>query len=97
MNKNTFWCVCFSVAILFLFPELAFANGAFESKMSNLNSKLTSVVLPLVSICGLVYAAILGMSGSGEAKSRMIMVIVASTIGFLAGPIIRFVQSIMGF
>ena len=69
----------------------------FESKMRNLSDSLTSVVLPLVSILGLVYAAILAVAGDGAAKSRITMVIVASILGFLAGPIIRWIQSVMGY
>ena len=101
MNKNElikwFGYVFLGFIILIAICPEWVQGYEFESKMKGLSDSLVSVVLPLVSILGLVYAAILAVMGDGSAKGRITMVIVASILGFLAGPIIRWVQSIMGY
>lgn len=84
------------IGVFYLYPDTVFAQvygGGFESKMQNLTTKLVNVVLPLVSILGLVYAVILSVSGDGSGKGRVITVIVMSVVGFLAPVIIRWFQS----
>ena len=98
-KEHLILCLYFFLGIylLVLSPELSYGFSGFESKVKSLNNSLTSTVLPLVSILGLVYAAILAVIGDGAARGRITMVIVASVVGFLAGPIIRWIQSIMGY
>ena len=99
-SEKRAWCLCFLLGtfmVLLIYPECAHAFSGFESRLKGLNQSLTSVVLPLVSILGLVYAAILAVTGDGAARGRMTMVIVASVLGFLAGPIIRWIQAVMGY
>ena len=104
MKRYHLWMVVALVAmvgILYLFPESAFAQwagtgGGFESKMSDLTSKLVTVVLPILSILGLVYAVFLALTGDASGKGRIIMVIVCSIVGFLAPSIIRWLQSASG-
>ncbi|MDH5582007.1 MAG: TrbC/VirB2 family protein [Bdellovibrionales bacterium] len=101
-NKKTLMiglCILGVVAFSILFPDLAQAalgGVGFESRMESLTNKLISVVLPAVSILGLVYAVLLAMTGDGAAKSRIIMVIVCSVVGFMAPHIIRWFQSATG-
>lgn len=86
------------VAVMAFMPDIAHAQfaGGFESKMQGLTTKLITVILPLVSVLGLVYAVILALTGDGSAKGRIIMVIVCSIIGFLAPHIIGWFQSAAG-
>lgn len=86
------------IAIMLFFPDSAFAQygGGFESKMQGLTNKLITVILPLVSVLGLVYAVILALTGDGAAKGRIIMVIVCSIVGFMAPHIISWFQSAAG-
>lgn len=86
------------VSVFALMPDLAHAQyaGGFESKMQGLTTKLITVILPLVSVIGLVYAVILALTGDGAAKARIIMVIVCSIIGFMAPHIIGWFQSAAG-
>ena len=88
MKKYLFWSVAvFGVMALcmFMMPESAMAQvGGFETKMNNLNSNLISKILPLVSTCGLLYGVFLMVTGSGEAKGKILAVIGGSIIGFLA-------------
>lgn len=80
---------------LILVSEPAFAFG-FESKMQNLTGQLIGTVLPLLSILGLVYAAILALSGDAAAKAKIITVIAVSVVGFLAPSIIQWLQRATG-
>ena len=75
---------------------LAFIGSGFESRMEHLTSRLVSVVLPLLSVLGLVYAVFLALIGDGAARGRIVTVIVCSVIGFLAPYIIRWFQSAAG-
>ena len=96
--RKVFWkiylLVC-SGAVLNLLPDLALAwgNSGFESRIRSFTDNLMSVVLPAVAILGLIYAAMLAMGGDEGARRRMVLVVVASVVGFLAPPIIRWFQS----
>lgn len=101
MNKEKFiYLACFLaiVTVVTLMPDLALAqfSGGFESKMQGLTNKLITVILPLISILGLVYAVMLALTGDGAAKGRIVMVIVCSIIGFMAPHIIGWFQSAAG-
>lgn len=101
MNKENMISMGLMIAIVTfvaLMPDLAHAQfaGGFESKMQGLTTKLITVILPLVSVLGLVYAVILALTGDGAAKGRIIMVIVCSIIGFMAPHIIGWFQSAAG-
>lgn len=90
------------VGLLCLYPDSSFAQwagagGAFESKVTGLTGKLVTIVLPLLSVLGLVYAVFLAMTGDTGAKGRIIMVIGCSVVGFLAPSIIRWLQSASGY
>lgn len=82
-------------AIAILMPEMALATG-FETKMGNLRDNLIGTVLPLVSTIGLVYAAILAVSGSSESKGKVITVLAMSVVGFMAKFIIEFLKGTVG-
>lgn len=101
MNKENMISMGFMIALVAFvafMPDLAHAQfaGGFESKMQGLTTKLITVILPLVSVLGLVYAVILALTGDGAAKGRIIMVIVCSIIGFMAPHIIGWFQSAAG-
>jgi len=79
-------------------PELALANfGGFESRVNSLTRSVVTVILPALSILGLIYASMLAVTGDGAAKSRITTVVVCSVIGFLAPLIIKWLQSASGF
>lgn len=103
MNKTIFGVVLIMIGIttlLIFFPECALAQviggGGFESKLKGLTNSVINVILPAVSILGLVYAAILASTGDGAAKQRMIFIVIASIIGFLAPIIISWFKSAAG-
>ncbi len=97
ISKSFYGIALFGFFALFAFyPELSFAQSGFESKVDSLTDKLIAVVLPAVSILGLIYAAILAASGDAAAKGRMILVIGASIVGFLAPVIIDWFKAAVG-
>ena len=69
----------------------------FESRMKGLTNQLMTVVLPLMSVLGLVYAVILALTGDCGAKGRIVMVIICSVVGFLAPHIISWFQAAVGY
>ena len=90
-----------TAAILaFFIPESGYAQmlgvggGAFQSKLAGIRDALTGTILPLISTIGLVYAAILSITGSGEGRSKVVAVVVMSIVGFMARYIIEFIQGI---
>lgn len=103
MNKNQAWLFlgfALVIGVTLFIPELALAQygggGDFQTKIGGVTKGLVNVLLPAVSVLGLVYAAILAATGDAEAKSRMVLIAVASIVGFLAPMIIRWLQSISG-
>ena len=105
MNQKIFWFVRFFIFVgfFFLFTDFALAQfsinlggSGFEGRIQGFTDSIVSVILPSVAILGLLYAAILAASGDEGAKKRMVLVIVASVIGFLAPIIIRWFQSAAG-
>ena len=79
---------------MILCPELAQAQfaGGLENKVQSVTSGLINFLLPAASVLGIVYAAILAATGDASAKQRMVLVIIASIVGFLAPLIIRWLQ-----
>lgn len=92
MILRKLWVVC-----LLWFSNIALAQlwggSGFEGKIRSITDNLISVVLPAVAILGLLYAAMLAIGGDEGAKKRMVLVVIASVIGFLAPLIIRWFQS----
>ena len=84
------WIAILSLVMLTLYcSEAAWSQllgSGFESRMKGLTNQLMTVILPLISVLGLVYAVILALTGDGAAKGRIIMVIVCSIVGFPCSP-----------
>ena len=72
-----------------------FSGSGFESRMENLQNKFINVVLPLMSIMGLIYAGILASSGNEAAKGKIFVIILGSIVGFLAPYIIGWIKGIL--
>jgi hypothetical protein len=104
MSRANFGLVCFIAlaGILIIFPDLALAQvggiggGDLENRISGLTNKIMTIILPAVSVLGLVYAAILAGTGDQSAKPRMVLIVIASIVGFLAPMIIKWLQSASG-
>lgn len=75
---------------LMLVPELGFAS--VESSLMGIQTKLTRVILPTLSIIGIAWAAFSMMSGNDKAKTHMWYAILGSIIGFGAQAIVDFIS-----
>jgi hypothetical protein len=99
-KKDTLVCLLGMIGSLLLLsnPVLAqgFGGSGFEGRLQGFTNNLISVILPAISILGLVYAAMLAASGDEGAKKRMILVCLASVVGMLAPVVIRWLQSAVG-
>lgn len=83
----------FSVAMILtfvFFPQFGFAS--VESSLSGIQTKLTRVILPTISIIAIAWAAFSMMSGNERAKMHMWYAILGSIIGFGAQSIVDFIS-----
>lgn len=69
---------------------------ALSQRVGGLTNKIIGTILPAISILGLVYSSILAASGDQSSKGRMVLIIIASCIGFLAPIVIRWFQGAVG-
>lgn len=77
-------------AILVLLPELAHAS--LESSLIGIKSKLTGVILPLLSVIGIAIAAISFFTGNQNAKQHIVYAILGCIFGFGAQAIVDFIS-----
>ncbi len=98
-HKKTVFLVYITILALIVFsPEFSFASivkSGFENKMSALQSKFTGVILPIMSVFGLVYAGILAATGNEGAKGKITFCLIGSVVGFLAPYIIGWIQGVL--
>lgn len=67
--------------------------ASFESSLIDLKSKLTGVVLPLLSVIGLGFAAVSFMTGNPNAKQHVTYALIGAGLGFGADAIVGFIAS----
>lgn len=94
--KENKWLPVFMVAIvatLLLFPNLSFAG--FEQSLNNIKDKLTTLILPVLSVIGLVIAGISFALGNPNAKQHVMYAILGCIFGFGAQAIVDFMRSII--
>ena len=73
-----------------LFPE--FAHAGLETSLMAIKSKLTGVILPLLSVIGIAIAGISFFTGNPNAKQHIAYSIVGCMIGFGAQGIVDFIS-----
>lgn len=90
MNKKQ---IAFTVALVaavgFFMPDLAHAG--LESSLMGIKSKLTGVILPLLSVIGIAIAGISFFTGNPNAKQHIAYAIIGCIIGFGAQGIVDFI------
>ena len=91
MNRKNVGTLCLFLilATFMLFPDSCFAS--FESSLMGLKSKLTGVILPLVSVIGLGIAAMSFFTGNPQAKQHIVYAIAGCIFGFGAQAIVDFI------
>jgi hypothetical protein len=77
------------VGLVLFLPEYGY--GSFESSLISLKTKVTGVILPLISVIGLAIAAMSFYTGNPQAKQHIIYAIVGCIFGFGAQAIVDFI------
>lgn len=90
MLKKKYGAQLVLIAVCFLvFPVLAHAG--LESSLLGIKSKLTGVILPVLSVIGIAVAAISFFTGNPNAKQHIAYAIIGCIFGFGAQAIVDFI------
>ena len=73
-----------------LLPEVSHAG--LESSLMGIKTKLTGVILPLLSVIGIAIAGISFFTGNPNAKQHIAYAIIGCMIGFGAQGIVDFIS-----
>jgi hypothetical protein len=73
-----------------LIPELGFAS--VESSLAGMQMKLTRVILPVLSVIGIAWAAFSFITGHENAKKHILYAVLGSALGFGAQAIVDFIS-----
>ena len=71
-------------------PDLAHAS--LESSLLGIKSKLTGVILPVLSVIGIAIAAISFFTGNPNAKQHIVYAVLGCVFGFGAQAIVDFIS-----
>lgn len=93
MNKKIFLLALITMGIGMAIPELA--SASVESTLMNIQDKLISTILPLVSILGLVFAGFSFVMGSPQARTHLILAIIGAVVGFGSQSIVAMIRSLV--
>ena len=80
-----------AVVSLCLVSDPCFAS--FESSLIAVKSKLTGVVLPLLSVIGIGFAALSFVTGNPNAKQHVTYALIGAMLGFGAQAIVDLIAS----
>ena len=90
MNKKQMVMTLAIVASIGIFvPDLAHAG--LETSLIGIKTKLTGVILPLLSVIGIAIAGISFFTGNPNAKQHIAYAIIGCIIGFGAQGIVDFI------
>ena len=91
--------IFFGFVILSLFfpsvVEAARPAKDFQMVLENIRVQLTGLILPVVSVIGLVLAAISWISGSPNARAHITYALIGAAIGFGSQTIINFIERLV--
>ncbi len=79
-----------AASLVLLFPVLAHAG--LESSLIGIKTKLTGVILPVLSVIGIAVAAISFFTGNPNAKQHIAYAIIGCIFGFGAQAIVDFIS-----
>ena len=85
--------IAVGTVLIMLSPDLAMAS--VESSLAAVQSKLIDVVLPLVGIIGLCFAACSFFVGNPNARNHLFLAMVGAAVGFGAPSIIAFIRGVV--
>lgn len=85
-NKNIFTLLALIVAVGCFIPDIA--QASLETSLDGIKTKLTGVILPLLSVIGIAIAGTSFFTGNPNAKQHIAYAIIGSMIGFGAQSIV---------
>lgn len=88
-HKKCFLVLGFFVLTMMLIPD--FAHASLESSLIGIKSKLTGVIMPLLSVIGIAIAAISFFTGNPNAKQHIVYAVLGCMFGFGAQAIVDFI------
>ncbi|MCB9092187.1 MAG: TrbC/VirB2 family protein [Halobacteriovoraceae bacterium] len=88
-KKQLLLTLTITAAIGVLTPD--FAHAGLETSLMGIKSKLTGVILPLLSVIGIAIAGISFFTGNPNAKQHIAYAIIGCIIGFGAQGIVDFI------
>ncbi len=88
-HNNSFLILGICILTMMLMPELAHAG--LESSLVGIKTKLTGVILPLLSVIGIAIAAISFFTGNPQAKQHIVYAVLGCMFGFGAQAIVDFI------
>ncbi len=88
-NKNKIYFTIGLMITMLILPELAFAG--LESSLIGLKSKLTGVILPVLSVIGIAIGAISFFTGNPNAKQHIAYAVMGCIFGFGSQAIVDFI------
>jgi type IV secretory pathway VirB2 component (pilin) len=91
MNKKKTLILITAFALIGLLTPLM-AHAGLESSLVGIKTKLTGVILPLLSVIGLGIAAISFFTGNPNAKQLMVYAVLGCIFGFGAQAIVDFIS-----
>lgn len=91
MNQKNFFFYAVLTVLIFIVPEIGLAS--VESSLMGIQTKLTRVILPSLSICAIAWAAFSMMSGNDKSKTHLWYAIIATIVGFGAESIVNFIST----
>ena len=84
--------IFFLVVTIFILTTPELAVTSVESSLMTLQTRLTRVILPSLSICAIAWAAFSMMSGNDKSRTHMWYAIIATILGFGAEAIVNFIS-----
>lgn len=83
----------FMLVLLIYLPDIAF--GSVEGSLAAVQSKLVGTLLPLLAICGLIFAGISFVMGHANARQHLVFAVIGAAIGFGAESIVALIRSLI--
>ena len=88
-TKSLYLALGLFVVLTLVVPDIA--NAGLESSLMGLKTKLTGVILPLLSVIGVAIAAISFFTGNPNAKQHIAYAVLGCIFGFGAQAIVDFI------
>jgi type IV secretion system protein VirB2 len=93
MKKSNYLFLIAFTTILFLLPETAYAD--VESTLVNFATVLSTRIMPLIAVLGIIYAGFSFITGNPGAKQHLFLAIIGVILGLSAKFIVDMVKGLV--